>query len=94
MKKLQVNTTSPSERGSRLFLHVITFHSVAQAFRAEKILRLQGIVVKLIPIPRSLSGSCEGLAASIAENDAEKAVAILTEQSVEMLQKGIRVKAD
>lgn len=77
-----------------MLLHVITFQSVAQAFRAEKILKLHGLTVKLIPIPRSLSSCCEGLAASIAESDIEKAIAILTEQSVEMVQKGVRVKAD
>lgn len=75
-------------------IDVITFQSVAQAFRAEKILKNQDITVSLIPIPRSLSGCCEGLAAKIAETDITAAVEILSKHGVEMIQRGIRVRAD
>jgi hypothetical protein len=75
-------------------IYVITFQSVAQAFRAEKILKDQDITVGLIPIPRSLSGCCEGLAAKIAEPDITAAVEVLSKSGVEMIQRGVRVRAD
>lgn len=41
---------------------IMTFPSVYHAFRAQKLLRAQGVEAELISIPRFLSGSCEGLA--------------------------------
>jgi hypothetical protein len=70
---------------------VITFPAVFHALRAEKILKGQQIDVKLIPIPRELSGSCEGLAAQLAEADVNKAVTLLTESGVEMVRRGIKI---
>jgi len=71
---------------------VITFLSVFHALRAEKILQKQGIDVKLIPIPRELSGSCEGLAAQLAADDVKRAVIILTTNKIEMVRQGVEVK--
>ncbi len=71
---------------------VITFLSVFHALRAEKILKREGIGAKLIPIPRQLSGSCEGLAAQLAEQDVKRAVEILTAHGVEMVRQGVEVK--
>ncbi len=71
---------------------VITFLSVFHALRAEKILQKQEIDVKLIPIPRELSGSCEGLAAQLAEDDVKCAVEILTANGIEMVRQGVEVK--
>ena len=70
---------------------VITFPSVAHAFRAKKLLENAAISCKLIPIPRSLSASCEGLAARIDEPDVARASALLADNSVVMLLPGVRV---
>jgi hypothetical protein len=37
---------------------VVLFYSVSGAFRAEKLLQKEGIVTKLIPVPRHLSSDC------------------------------------
>lgn len=70
---------------------VITFPSVYHAFRAKKILKEQGILAELVPVPRELSASCEGLAAQVSEQDVDKAVEILGAKGIVMLQKGVKV---
>lgn len=70
---------------------VITFPSVYHAFRAKKILKEQGITAELIPVPRELSASCEGLAAQVVENDIDKAVEVLGAKGIVMLQKGVKL---
>jgi hypothetical protein len=70
---------------------VITFPSVYHAFRAKRILKENGIIAELIPVPRELSASCEGLAASINEDSMDKAVEVLGAKGVAMLQKGVRI---
>lgn len=70
---------------------VITFPAVFHALRAEKVLQGEQIEVKLIPIPRELSGSCEGLAAELAEVDIDRAVALLVSSGVEMVRRGVKV---
>ena len=92
-RKLAANTALPFGR-CRVEIDVITFQSVAQAFRAEKILQGHNIAVRLIPIPRSLSGCCEGLAARVVETDIAVAVEVLSRNGVEMIQRGVRVRAD
>ena len=69
---------------------IITFPSVYHAFHAKKILEEQGIGIELIPIPRELSASCDGLAARVAETCVLQAIAILETKQVAMLKKGIR----
>lgn len=73
---------------------VITFPSVHNALRAEKVLAAAGIAAALIPIPRELSGSCEGLAARLAEADVGGAVASLAAAGVPMVRQGIRIKGN
>lgn len=73
---------------------IITFPSVYHAFRAKKILTEHGIDTQLIPIPRQLSASCEGLAACLDETYALQAVEILETKQVAMLQKGIKYLSD
>lgn len=70
---------------------VITFPSVYHAFRAKKILKEHSIIAELVPIPRELSASCEGLAAKVAEQDVDKAVTVLGAKGIVMLQKGIKL---
>lgn len=73
---------------------VITFSSVAHAFRAEKILQGKGFDVKLIPVPRRLTDSCDGLAAVVNESDIDTIVELLVQSGVGMLRKGVRVRVD
>lgn len=70
---------------------VITFPSVYHAFRAKKLLKEQGILADLIPVPRELTDSCEGLAARVDEECMAKAVEILGTKGVVMLKKGVKI---
>lgn len=70
---------------------VITFPSVYHAFRAKKILKEYSITAELVPVPRELSASCEGLAAQIAEQDVDRAVEVLGAKGIVMLQKGVKL---
>jgi hypothetical protein len=71
---------------------VITFPSVFSAFRAEKVLEAAGIAAELIPVPRELSGSCEGLAAKVAGGDVAGAAAALKTAGVPMVREGVRIE--
>lgn len=75
-------------------LCVITFPSVYHAFRAKKVLKEQGIEVELIPIPRELSESCDGLAARIDEVSVERAVEVLGAKGIVMLKKGVKLESE
>ena len=55
-------------------IRIITFPSVWHAFRAEKVLKTAGVTCALIPVPRELSSSCQGLAAKIIETDLDRAL--------------------
>jgi len=70
---------------------VITFPSVYHAFRAKKILKEHGIAAELVPVPRQLSASCEGLAAKVEEQHVDKAIEVLGAKGVVMLQKGVKL---
>lgn len=70
---------------------VITFPSVYHAYRAEKLLKQQGIMVELIPVPRQLTGGCEGLAAQIEESWIATAVELLEANRIMMVKKGIKL---
>lgn len=70
---------------------VITFLSVSHALRAEKLLKNEKISSRLIPIPRELSGPCEGLAAQLQEEDVAQAVCFLEQNGIEMVRRGVKV---
>jgi hypothetical protein len=70
---------------------VITFLSVTHALRAEKLLKNAKISITLIPIPRELSGPCEGLAAQLQEEDIDQAVNFLEKNGIEMVRRGVKV---
>ncbi len=72
-------------------LWVITFPSVYHALRAEKVLNAAGVATTLIPIPRELSGSCEGLAARLAGEAVAGAVEALAAAGVPMVRQGVRI---
>jgi len=60
---------------------VVLFDSTAHALRAEKVLALAGVRIKLIPTPRQLSADC-GLALRFEAADTEQVKAVLAAQNV------------
>lgn len=70
---------------------IVTFPSVWHAFRAEKILKAAAISCTLIPVPRELSSSCQGLAAKLDFATLASALLILDEQKVQMEKRGVMV---
>lgn len=72
-------------------IRIITFPSVWHAFRAEKILKEAGVSCALIPVPRELSSSCQGLAAKVAESTLDKALELLDAQQVLIEKRGVKV---
>ena len=72
-------------------IRIITFPSVWHAFRAEKILKAAGIACSMIPVPRELSSSCQGLAAKIEMTALTQALALLDEQQVQIEKRGVTV---
>ena len=75
-------------------IRIITFPSVWHAFRAEKVLKGAGLACSLIPVPRELSSSCQGLAAKIAESDLKRALALLDAEKVLMEKRGVKLNKD
>ncbi len=54
---------------------VAIFHSIHRVMQAEKVLKLAGAEILLIPVPRQLSSDC-GLAIRYAPEEAERVEAI------------------
>jgi len=73
-------------------IRIITFPSVWHAFRAEKLLKAAEIPCMLIPVPRELSSSCQGLAAKLDESLVDRALALLDAQQVLMEKRGVTIK--
>ena len=73
-------------------IRIITFPSVWHAFRAEKIFKAAGIGCTMIPVPRELSSSCQGLAAKLDEALLDRALALLDAQQVLMEKRGVAIK--
>ncbi len=72
-------------------IRIITFPSVWHAFRAEKVLKTAGVTCSLIPVPRELSSSCQGLAAKIIETDLDRALALLDAEKVQIEKRGVKL---
>ncbi len=73
-------------------IRIITFPSVWHAFRAEKILKAAEVPCTLIPVPRELSSSCQGLAAKLEESWLDRALELLDAQQVLMEKRGVAIK--
>ena len=73
-------------------VRIITFPSVWHALRAEKLLQGAGLGCALIPVPRELSSSCQGLAAKVPAHALDAALALLDGQKVLMEKRGVTVK--
>ena len=61
---------------------VALFFTTSAVMQAEKILQRQGIPVRLIPTPRTLSSDC-GIAVSFGEEHLERARILLLETGLE-----------
>lgn len=59
---------------------VLIFHSIHKVMKAEKILKDNGVEVKLMPVPRSLSSDC-GLSLEFPLSVNEKVKGFLEEQA-------------
>ncbi len=70
---------------------IITFPSVWHAFRAEKILKATGIPFSLIPVPRELSSSCQGLAAKVDSSLLDQVLTLLDSQQVQLEKRGVTI---
>ena len=66
---------------------VVLFHTTSSAMRAEKLAKVAGVAVKLIPTPREFSSDC-GVALRFAREQSERVRALLAEAGVEI--EGIR----
>lgn len=53
---------------------VITFRSVHEALNFEKLMKAEGLEVKIIPVPREISSSC-GMAAKFSLEEKDKILA-------------------
>jgi hypothetical protein len=62
---------------------VVLVYSTSYAIRAERVLHLEGIATKLIPVPRHLSSNC-GVCVRIDQADREAASQALQEARVEI----------
>lgn len=60
---------------------VAIFHSVHRVMKAEKILKLAGLDILLIPVPRQLSSDC-GLAIRYAPTIQPEVEALLTKEGL------------
>jgi hypothetical protein len=60
---------------------VILMDSTSHAIKGEKVLKGEGIVAKLIPVPRHLSSDC-GVTVRIPVDQIERSEGILTERGV------------
>lgn len=61
---------------------VVLFPSTHYALRAEEVLKSEGLIVNLIPVPREFSSNC-GIALEFDYSDKEKVNKILQEKNVE-----------
>jgi hypothetical protein len=61
---------------------VILFHTTSSVMQTEKVLKQEGIAVKLIPTPRELSSDC-GISIRFNKSDREKVEKIIEVNSIE-----------
>lgn len=62
--------------------NIITFYSTHLALRFEKLLKDEGIEVKIIPVPRQISSSC-GLSGRFSKEDFDKVASLCSSQNME-----------
>jgi hypothetical protein len=62
---------------------VVLFHSISGALRAEKLLKAEGVSLKMIPVPRHLSSDC-GICARFERADEPRVEGILNRSNLEI----------
>ena len=62
---------------------VVLLHSVSEALRAEKLLKAEGVPIKLIPVPRHLSSDC-GICVRFERENESKMERILTGNNLQI----------
>ena len=62
---------------------VILFHTSNHSFRAERLLKEQGVACRQVPVPRHLSSEC-GVCLRLEAAEQERAVEILSAARVEI----------
>ena len=62
---------------------VVLFRSTSGALRAEKLLKKEGIIIKLIPVPRHLGSDC-GICLRFEQSEETRVRMILEEGQVEI----------
>lgn len=72
-------------------VRILTFPSVWHAFRAEKLLKAAEFSCTLIPIPRELSSSCQGLAAKISKSDLQQILSLLDSHKILLEKRGVEI---
>ncbi|MCL0084111.1 DUF3343 domain-containing protein [Dehalococcoidia bacterium] len=62
---------------------MVLFHSISGALRAEKLLKAEGVPLKMIPVPRHLSSDC-GICIRFERADELKVEGILARSKLEI----------
>jgi hypothetical protein len=62
---------------------VVLFYSISSALRAEKLLKKEGFIIKLIPVPRHLSSDC-GICLRFEQSEEARVRMILEESEVDI----------
>lgn len=62
--------------------HIVTFHTISEALRFERELKIKNLKVELRPVPRKLSSSC-GNCAFIDSDELEEVKTIIQEKNLE-----------
>lgn len=62
---------------------VILVESTSLALRIEKLLKIEGFIYKLIPVPRHLSSDC-GVCVRILKQDSEAVNALMIKNRIEV----------
>lgn len=62
--------------------HIVTFHTISEALRFERELKVNNLKVELRPVPRKLSSSC-GNCAFIDSSELKEVKNIMQEKNLE-----------
>ena len=62
--------------------HIVTFHTISEALRFERELKIKNLKVELRPVPRKLSSSC-GNCAFIDSDELEEVKSIIQKKNLE-----------
>lgn len=61
---------------------IVTFFTISEVLKFERLMKEEGLSLKLMPVPRNLSTSC-GTCAQISKEDLPKAKALMDDKDLE-----------